>query len=84
MRLCNESEDFEIGYLLRKYRVKSGLTQQYLANCLGISREAYRKWENNNIDFSISQLKRIGLIYNISICNIILESQCKPKLKILY
>lgn len=67
----------DIGITLRKYRDKYGFTQQFVADCLCISRISYRKWENNDIDFTINQLERIAEFYNTSIEVIIKESYIK-------
>ncbi|WP_316826678.1 helix-turn-helix transcriptional regulator [Pedobacter miscanthi] len=64
----------DIGITLRRYRDKYHYTQQYVADVIGISRVAYRKWENNEVDFSISQLDKIAELYNISIHDIIIQS----------
>lgn len=48
----------DVGTTLRRYRDERQYTQQYVANIIGISRVAYRKWENNEVDFAISQLKK--------------------------
>lgn len=38
----------EIGTIIRKFRKEKGITQEQLANCLGISPPAVNKWENGN------------------------------------
>jgi len=67
----------DIGNTLRKYRNKYKYTQQCAADVIGISRVAYRKWENNEVDFSLSQLGRIAELYEISIQDIIIQSNFK-------
>ena len=64
----------DIGVTLRRYRDKYSYTQQYAADVIGISRVAYRKWENNEVDFSLSQLGKIAELYEISIQDIIVQS----------
>ena len=64
----------DIGNTLRKYRNKSNYTQQYVADVIGISRVAYRKWENNAVDFSLSQLNKIAELYDMPIHEIIIQS----------
>ncbi|WP_443945672.1 helix-turn-helix transcriptional regulator [Pedobacter sp. AW1-32] len=64
----------DIGITLRKYRDRFGYTQQYVANCLDISRVTYRKWENNGVEFSITQLQKISEMYEVSIDQLIKES----------
>ncbi|MCX2495835.1 helix-turn-helix transcriptional regulator [Pedobacter sp. PF22-3] len=67
----------DIGVTLRRYRDKYSYTQQYAADVIGISRVAYRKWENNEVDFSLSQLGKIAELYEISIQDIIMQSGFK-------
>lgn len=67
----------DIGITLRRYRDKYNYTQQYVADVIGISRVAYRKWENNQIDFAISQLIKIAELYDIPIHEIIIQSDFK-------
>jgi len=64
----------DIGITLRKYRNKYGYTQQFVADCIGISRVSYRKWEDNNVEFTVTQLQKIAEFYNIVIDQIIKES----------
>lgn len=64
----------DIGITLRKYRDKYNHTQQYVANLIGISRVTYRKWENNEVDFTITQLSRIAELYNLQVHEIIRSS----------
>jgi len=65
----------DVGNTLRRYRDERQYTQQYVANIIGISRVAYRKWENNEVDFALSQLKKIAELYDISIHEIIFQSK---------
>ena len=67
----------DIGFTLRRYRDRYNYTQQYVADVIGISRVAYRKWENNAVDFSLSQLNKIAELYGISIHEIIVQSDFK-------
>lgn len=65
----------DVGTTLRRYRDERQYTQQYVANIIGISRVAYRKWENNEVDFALSQLKKIAELYEIPIHQIIFHSK---------
>lgn len=67
----------DIGTSLRRYRDKYNYTQQYVADVIGISRVAYRKWENNEVDFAISQLTKIAELYEVPIQDIIIQSDLK-------
>lgn len=73
----------DIGVTLRRYRDKYSYTQQYAADVIGISRVAYRKWENNEVDFSLSQLSKVAELYEISIQDIIVQSGFR-KAKVVY
>lgn len=64
----------DIGNTLRKYRNKNNYTQQYVADLIGISRVTYRKWENNEVDFSLSQLSKIAELYEMLIQDILIQS----------
>lgn len=44
-----------------------------------MSRVAYRRWENNEIDFALSQLKKISDLYEIPVHEIILQSKFSKK-----
>lgn len=70
----NSLKMIDIGNSLRKYRNSHGFTQQYVANLLDITRVTYRKWENNEVDFSLSQLIKIAELYKIPIQDIIIQS----------
>ncbi|WP_443936962.1 helix-turn-helix transcriptional regulator [Pedobacter sp. MW01-1-1] len=64
----------DIGLTLRKLRDKNKFTQQHVANCVEISRVSYRKWENNEVDFCISQLSKIAKLYEVPIHEIFIQS----------
>ena len=71
----------DIGKTLRKYRDINCHSQQFVADCIGISRAAYRKWENNEIIFTIVQLQRISELYDVAMEEIIRESYSDKLLK---
>ena len=56
-----------LGFKLRKLRVNSNYSQLFVANCLGISRNAYVEWENGTVNFTLEQILRVCEIYNIDI-----------------
>lgn len=64
----------DIGNTLRKLRNTNDLTQEHVSNYLEISRQAYLEWEKNSINFSISQLQKISILYNIPVHMIIMDS----------
>ena len=56
-----------LGVTLRKLRVNRHFSQEFVANCLQISRTAYKDWENGKIDFTMSKLERVSQLYYISL-----------------
>lgn len=64
----------DIGNTLRKYRLTSKMSQQHVSNELDISRQTYVSWEQNEVDFSISKLKKIAELYQLPLHLLISES----------
>lgn len=48
-------------------RVNAGLTQEKVANLLGISKSTICSWEKGLSEPTLSQLRKLGTIYKISI-----------------
>lgn len=57
----------DIGLKLRQLRVKNHYSQQYVANYLSISRNAYLAWENNNTELTLSKLIFLCKLYDIDL-----------------
>ena len=57
----------DLGIRLRKYRIAKGYSQQFVADYLDISRNAYMAKEDNKVDLSSQQLLKICHLYNVSI-----------------
>lgn len=57
----------EIGERIRKFRIIKGLSQENLASDLGISTNAYGKYERGQTDINITRLAEICKIFNISL-----------------
>lgn len=55
---------------LRAERVAKGLTQEEMAKKLGISRQAYAKRENGEVNIGVDELAQIGDILNINSDNL--------------
>ena len=54
-----------IGDVLKEYRIKNNMTQEFVAQALNVSRQAVSKWENNISEPSTSNLLAIAKLYNI-------------------
>lgn len=57
----------DIGSVIKKYRKIIGLTQEEVANRLGVSTPAVNKWENGNSNPDIELLPPIARLLNISL-----------------
>ena len=56
-----------IGYVIKKFRKEAGLTQQEMANRLGVTTPAVNKWENGNSNPDIELLAPIARLLHISL-----------------
>ena len=52
---------------LKNLRIKKGLSQQQLADILGISQQSVNKYENHNIEPDISTLSSMAVLFNTSV-----------------
>ena len=55
-----------LGEVLRNCRTECGMTQEFVAESLGVSRQAVSKWENGTSDPSTSNLIALAKLYGIS------------------
>jgi len=55
-----------LGELLKENRIRCKMTQEFVAESLGVSRQAVSKWENGTTDPSTSNLMAIAKLYGIS------------------
>lgn len=51
---------------LRESRVRCKMTQEFVAETIGVSRQAVSKWENGSADPSTSNLLALAKLYGIS------------------
>ena len=54
------------GKTIRQSREQKGMTQEELAERLGVSRQAVSKWENGTVDPSTSNLLALAKLYGLS------------------
>ena len=57
----------DIGSVIKKYRKDIGLTQEEMANRLGVTTPAVNKWENGNSNPDIELLSPLARLLNISL-----------------
>lgn len=51
---------------LREHRVRCKMTQEFVAEAVGVSRQAVSKWENGTSDPSTANLIALAKLYNVS------------------
>ena len=56
----------QLGEVLKEYRTQSKMTQEFVAESLGVSRQAVSKWESGKSDPSTSNLIALSNLYKIS------------------
>ena len=55
-----------LGEVLKEHRTRCGMTQEFVAESMGVSRQAVSKWENGTADPSTSNLLKLAKLYGIS------------------
>ncbi len=55
-----------LGETLKELRTERSMTQEFVAESLGVSRQAVSKWENGSSEPSTSNLVAIAKLYEIS------------------
>lgn len=55
-----------LGELLKENRLRCKMTQEFVAEALGVSRQAVSKWENGTTDPSTSNLLALADLYGIA------------------
>ena len=56
-----------LGETLKAYRTHCQMTQEFVAETIGVSRQAVSKWENGTSDPSTSNLFALAKLYGISV-----------------
>ena len=55
-----------LGEVLKEHRTRCGMTQEFVAESLGVSRQAVSKWENGTADPSTSNLLKLAKLFGLS------------------
>lgn len=55
-----------LGETLKEYRIKCNMTQEFVAETLGVSRQAVSKWETGTSDPSTANLLTLAKLYGVS------------------
>ena len=56
-----------LGEALKARRTQRGFTQEYVAEALGVSRQAVSKWENGSSEPSTANLMALAKLYGLSV-----------------
>lgn len=62
-----------IGIEIRKLRVQNHYSQEYVAFYLGITRNAYMKWEKDGVNLNIKQLGALAELYELEIIDFLIK-----------
>ena len=52
-----------LGEVLKEHRIRCAMTQEFVAEAMGVSRQAVSKWENGTADSSTSNLLKLARLY---------------------
>lgn len=55
-----------LGETLKEYRIKCNMTQEFVAETIGVSRQAVSKWETGTSDPSTANLLALAKLYDVS------------------
>ena len=55
-----------LGEVLKEHRMRCSMTQEFVAEAMGVSRQAVSKWENGTADPSTSNLLKLAKLYGIT------------------
>lgn len=55
-----------LGECLKEHRTRCKMTQEFVAEAIGVTRQAVSKWENGTTDPSTSNLLALSKLYDIS------------------
>ncbi|MBO5129582.1 MAG: helix-turn-helix transcriptional regulator [Oscillospiraceae bacterium] len=64
-----------LGDALKDHRLRCQMTQEFVAERLGVSRQAVSKWENGTSDPSTSNLLALAKLYDVSPEDLLKEIQ---------
>ena len=62
-----------LGEALKDHRIRCQMTQEFVAEHLGVSRQAVSKWENGTSDPSTSNLLALASLYNVDAADLLRE-----------
>jgi transcriptional regulator with XRE-family HTH domain len=79
--LALKTSTMELNEKLKQLRQSRKIKQAAMAEMLGITQQAYSKWENYKVDFSTHELKAICKILDVDIAYFLSEDYIPPPRK---
>ena len=70
-----------LGEELKARRLQCKMTQEFVADALGVSRQAVSKWENGTVDPSASNLLALAKLYGLSAEELLQNVESAPNKK---
>ena len=67
-----------LGEVLREQRIRCKMTQEFVAEHLGVSRQAVSKWENGTSEPHMSNLMELAKLYGIPVEEILRQASSQP------
>lgn len=64
-----------LGEVLKNHRIKCKMTQEFVAEAIGVSRQAVSKWESGKSDPSTTNLLALADLFGISAEDLLKEVQ---------
>ena len=74
-REANAAIQRSLGEVLKAHRTRCQMTQEFVAESLGVSRQAVSKWENGTSDPSTVNLLALAKLYGVSADELLREVQ---------
>ena len=56
-----------LGEVLKEHRTRCSMTQEFVAEAMGVSRQAVSKWETGTADPSTSNLLKLAKLYGVTL-----------------
>lgn len=75
VRKEKESNARTLGEILKKHRVECKMTQEFVAEALGVSRQAVSKWESGSSDPSTTNLIAIAQLFGVDAEDLLRETK---------
>lgn len=79
MRQENREAVESLAKALKGHRERCRMTQEFVAEAVGVSRQAVSKWENGTSDPSTSNLCALAKLYGIPVEELLHETQEKSE-----